>query len=57
MAAVSTELKEQKGDTKPVREELIIPDFPHELQASLSFTHWLLEGKAGLNTPASNIND
>lgn len=56
MTAVSTELKEQKVDTKPVREGLIIPDAPHELQASFSFTHWFLEGKAGLNMPASNIN-
>ena len=56
MTAVSTELKEQKMDTKPVREGLIIPDPPHELQASFSLTQWLLEGKAGLNMPASNIN-
>lgn len=57
LTAVSAELKEQKVDTKPVREGLIIPDPPHELQASFSFTHWFLEGRAGLNTPVSNTND
>lgn len=51
MTALSNpELKEQKGGTKPVRERLIIPDPLHELQGRFSFTHWLLEGMAGLNT-------
>lgn len=48
LTAVSTELKEQKVDAKPVGERLVIPDPPpREVQASFSSIHWLLEGKAG----------